>query len=154
MDRGRGWTRQRERGGGEGEEEGIWLLTIKRSLGSPRNRAVEQSTAAHLNTNFKCLHTRALQPAPTLLRRGAVKSRRVRETSRIASCRCVSPSPPLSSTVFEKPDITLLEICFARWREQLNVLLTHLFLFLLCYLKSHRSFALAVSFLLATKSSH
>jgi len=47
-------------GGGGGEEtEGICLLTIKRSLGSPRKQAaVEQSTAAHLNTNLKCLHTR------------------------------------------------------------------------------------------------
>jgi len=47
-------------GGGGGEEtEGICLLTIKRSLRSPRKQAVvEQSTAAHLNTNLKCLHTR------------------------------------------------------------------------------------------------
>jgi len=38
----------RDGGGGE-EEEGICLLTIKRSLRSPRKRAaVEQSTAAHL----------------------------------------------------------------------------------------------------------
>lgn len=51
----------------EKEEEGIWLLTIKRSLGSPRKRTVEQSTAAHLNTNLKCLHTRAMQPAPTFV---------------------------------------------------------------------------------------